>query len=691
MLELRTDPAHDNFEVRHFAVQDGINTLFSVDLVVVCENPAVDFEATIGAKASFRISGAGEGSSQRPGLRPAEPGSTPGPGAIEGESDLEDGTARTWSGVIADIAHLHAPDTGLSTYGIRIAPMLWLLTQRTNCRAYQEKSDLEVVLELLREWGLTVESRCQDTYKPRKYRLQYQESDFAFVSRLLEEAGINYMLEPRGDEMVIVLSDAPERGPRRREALQHIDDVSTAPPQTNDGGDPLTPARGYFATGFRATRRIRPGVSTFANHDPRRANHPLLLATATSGQHPVEARLEAFAYTPGAFKFGNPGEKDTPAADDRGRVRTDDEKAQAIAAHDAAVRVARSRRYQFASNCLELGPGTVLTMQNQPAAERAGAMLVTRIDVTGSADTVPHVAVEAASAEASYRPDRLTPRPTNVGVECATVVGPEGETIHCDEFGRVRVQFHWDRYGKMNELSSCWVPVNQQWAGEGFGMVHLPRVGHEVIVGFLGGNPEEPVIVGRMFTNLHRPPFTLPAAKNESGIRTKSVPETGGYNLLRFVDTANEELVDARAEKDSRNRVNHDKALSVGHDRLMEIANDDTERVGGTQREWVGKDQLTRVTDNALSVVGKDRTLKTAEGMSSLAKAHFIVADDSIDISVGSSSIHMDRNLIRIRARHVKYDKEDPQHHFGSPGKWHTGVSFEPGPELPPMPGAGTT
>ncbi len=659
-LELRTDPAHDAFDVRHFAVHDGINTLFSVDLVVVCQNPAVDFEATIGAKASFRVGGAGDG-----------------------DAGVEDGTSRTWSGVIADIAHLHAQDDGLSTYGIRVAPMLWLLTQRTNCRAYQEKSDLEVVLELLREWGLTVESRCEDTYKPRKYRLQYQESDFAFMSRLLEEAGINYMLEPRDGDMVVVLSDSPERGQRRKEPLQHIDDASMAPTQSSDGGD--TPAHGYFATGFRATRRLRPGVSTFADHDPRRPNRPLL-GTASAGPHPVEAKLEAFAYTPGAFKFGNPGDKDTPAADDRGRVRTDDDKAQAIAAHDAAARVARSRHYQFASNCLELGAGTVLTMQNQPAAERAGAMLVTRIDVTGSSDTVTHVAVEAASADASYRPDRLTPRPTNLGVECATVVGPEGETIHCDEFGRVRVQFHWDRYGQMNELSSCWVPVNQQWAGEGFGVVHLPRVGHEVIVGFLGGNPEEPVIVGRMFTNLHRPPFTLPEAKNESGIRTKSVPETGGYNLLRFVDTAKEELVEARAEKDSKNRVNNDKALSVGHDRQMEIANDDTEHVGGTQREWVGKDQTTRVTDNSLSVVGKDRTLKTAEGMSSLAKAHFIVADDSIDISVGTSFIHMERGLIHISAEHVVYQKEDPQHHFGEPGKWQTGVSFEPGPDLPAMP-----
>src|SRR5262249_11770764 len=150
---------------------------------------------------------------------------------------------------------------------------------------------------------------------------------------------------------------------------------------------------------------------------------------------------------------------------------------------------------------------------------------------------------------------------------------------------------------------------------------------------------------------------------------------TGGYNLLRFVDTAKEELVDARAEKDSRNRVNHDKALSVGNDRRMEIANDDTEKVGGTQREWGGKDQQGRGAANSDAGVGKDRTLKTAAGMSSLAKAHFVTADDSIHISVGSSFIHMEKGLIRISAEHVVYQKEDPQHHFGVPGKWQTGVS----------------
>ena len=278
------------------------------------------------------------------------------------------------------------------------------------------------------------------------------------------------------------------------------------------------------------------------------------------------------------------------------------------------------------------------------------------MSISGSHHSPVSIAVEAVSGEVSYRPERTTPRPNISGVECATVVGPTGETIHCDEFGRVRVQFHWDRYGKMDELSSCWVPVNQPWAGEGFGMVNLPRIGQEVLVSFLGGNPEEPVIVGRIFTNLKRPPFALPAAKNESGFRSKSVPETGGYNLLRFVDTAGSELVEGRAEKDMTTRVNHDKELSVGNDRRMEVSHDDEERVSGTQRESVGKDKLTQVVENLVSIVGKERLLKTLGNMLSHAKTHTIVGDETTNLSVGSSFIYIDKETIVIKANKVLID-----------------------------------
>ncbi len=614
-LELQVD-SPDKFDVRDYVVDEGINSLFSIELMVRCSNAAVDFERTIGAQAWFRI---GVDEMARP--------DTPSP---------------TWNGVVANIEQVAAEETGLSTYRIRLVPMLWLLTQRTNCRVFQQMTDHDVVVAMFKEWGLPHESVCGGTYKPRKYRVQYQETDFAFVSRLLEDSGISFNLEQRDSGTVVVLRDAPETVTPRATPLDHVNDP-------NSGAN-------LWATAFRAERRVRQGRSTFADHDHRLPNRPLL-SQANSSEHPLESRLESFIYTPGAFKFGNEGPKDTPTADDRGRSRTDHDQAKAIAEHDAAVRIARSQRFSFRSNCLELRSGTVLGLANHPIAEKFKSLLVTKVRLTGSHDTEVHVAVDAVSGEVSFRPDKSTPRPNISGVECATVVGPEGETIHCDEFGRVRVQFHWDRYGSMDEMSSCWIPVNQPWAGEGFGMINLPRIGQEVLVSFLGGNPEEPVIVGRIFTNLRRPPFVLPAAKDESGFRSKSVPETGGFNLLRFVDTAGKELVEGRAEKDMSTRVNHDKELSVGNDRRMEIEHDDEERVHGNQTESVGKDKLAQVVDNLVSIVGKERLLKTLGNMLSHAKTHSIVADETTKLTVGASSIFMDKDTIVMRANKIVIDE----------------------------------
>ncbi len=606
----------DAFDVREFTVHDGINALFSVEALVRCSNPAVDFEETIGAEARFRIA-----------LDPLVHPDTP---------------PLSWTGIVADIAQLVAEDTGVSTYHVTVVPHFWLLTQRSNCRVFQQMTDLDVVKALFDEWKLKFESSCHEKYKTRKYRVQYQETDFAFVSRILEDSGISYVLEQRDGATVVVLRDAPERVTPRATPLEHVNE----------------PTQGkMYATALRAERHVRPGRITFADHDPRLPNQPLL-ASASASAHPLESRLESFVYTPGAFKFGSAGHKDTPTADDRGRSRTDPDEAKLIAERDASVRVARSQRLAFRSNSPDLRAGSVLSVSNHAIAEKFKKLLVTRIVMSGSSQSELSVEVETVSGELAYHPACTTPRPNISGIENAVVVGPEGETIHCDEYGRVRVQFHWDRYGKMNEFSSCWIPCNQPWAGEGFGMVNLPRIGQEVLVSFLGGNPEEPVVVGRMFTNLRRPPFALPAAKNESGFRSKSVPETGGYNLLRFVDTAGDELVEGRAEKDMQTRVNNDKALSVGRDRTMQVSRDDEERVDGVQRETVGKDKLSRVFDSMLCVVGKDRLLKTLGTMISRALSHSISASDTIQLAVGESTITMNRDQIVIKSKTVLVNPE---------------------------------
>ena len=609
-LQLFADLA-DTFDVRSFEVTEGLNSLFSVDIVARCANPAVDLEEAIGKSAAFRIE------------------------TLVGA--YGDAPAPLWSGIVADIEQLASEDEGLSTYQLRLVPSFWLLTQRTNCRVFQQMSDLDIVKAMFDEWSLPYENACSGSYKTRKYRVQYQESDYAFVCRLLEAAGISYVLEQRESTTTIILRDAPERVEPRSVPLQHV-------------GEPTTGQ--LFATGLRTQRRIRSGRTTFADHDPRLPNEPLLGQASSSG-HPLESRLETFKYVPGAFKFGNTGPKDTPTADDRGRSRSDPDEATRIAGRDAAAKVARSQRVSFNSNSLDLRAGSVLSIIGHPTAERFKTLLLEKVRFSGSHDSEVAISAEAVSAEASYHPASNTPIPSISGIESATVVGPPGETIHCDEFGRIRVQFHWDRYGQMNEYSSCWIPVNQPWAGEGFGMVNLPRIGQEVIVSFLGGNPEEPVVVGRVFNNLKRPPFSLPQAKNESGFRSKSVPDTGGYSLLRFVDTAGEELVEGRAEKDMKTRVNNDKALSVGRDRSMSIERDDEEKVAGMQRESVGKDKLSRVFDSLLSIVGKERLLKTVGNMISQAKSHAISSDETINLTVGNSLIYMDKDKIVIHAKTV--------------------------------------
>ncbi|MFT3767409.1 MAG: type VI secretion system tip protein TssI/VgrG [Minicystis sp.] len=618
LLSLEID-ADDAFDIREFNLEDGMSSLFSVQIVAVSTNAAVDFESIVGRDAKFRV-------------RTAE-GSYGGRGSP------------CWSGIVSEIHQLRSEEAGVSTYHLTLSPKLWLLTQRTNCRVYQQMTDLDIVRAILGEWGIQPTVEVSRALKTRKYRVQYQETDFAFMSRLLEAAGITYFFR-RGEEgSTLVLADTPEKGEVREAPLDHVDEVVTG---------------NLHATAFRASRTIRSGKMTFADHDHRLPNTPLL-AEAAGSQHPVESKLESFSYLPGAFRFGNKGPKDTPHADDRGRTRTDADEGKRIAEQAAFAAAARARSFSFESNALDLGVGIVLKVQGHPIAEREGNLLVTSVSLSGAAHTIPHLTVAGHAASTPHRPEMVTPRPSIHGVECATVVGPSGETIHCDEFGRVRVQFHWDRYGKMDEQSSCWVPVNQPWAGDALGSLNLPRIGQEVIVGFLSGDPEEPIIVGRLFTNLLRPPFPMPQNKTQSGFRSASVPQTGGYNEMMFEDKAGGELIRMRAERDFNTRVNRNHDMSIGQDRSAHVEQNDSEKVDGDQMHQIagqmtsaiGKDQLMSVMGSLLSSAGGDRLLKTIGESISQALMHQITSTVGTTLTVGKSMIHIAPDQIIIQSPKV--------------------------------------
>ncbi|MBL9020621.1 MAG: type VI secretion system tip protein VgrG [Myxococcales bacterium] len=602
----------DTLDVREFTVNDGLSALFTVDLRVMCENPALDFEDLIGRPASFRV-------------------------ALDAGRYGELGERR-WSGVVSEAHLVRTEAAGLSSYEITISPRLWLLTRRTNCRVFQQMTDLDVAIAILAEWGIRPKVVTSRQYKTRKYRVQYQESDYAFMCRMLEAAGVTHYFEQNeAGDTDVVFCDAPERNEERGTPLDYTD----SPDPTN-----------VHATRLRASRALMAGKITLADHDHRLPNRPLL-GQAGPSRHELEARLEHFAYVPGAFRYGNDGPKDTPVADDRGRTRTDDVEARRHAEQVGAAEVAQARRVAFESNALDLRPGLRLSVGLHPATERLGKLLVTRTLLRGSHDSEATISVNAVSGETPYRPAQITPMPTIQGVESAIVVGPAGETIHCDEFGRVRVQFHWDRYGNMDEYSSCWVPVNQAWAGDGIGAINLPRIGQEVIVSFLGGSPEEPVILGRCFTNLLRPPFALPMNKTQNGFKSASVPHTGGYNELMFEDKAGSEQIRMHAEKDWDTRVNNDTTLSVGRHRDMAIGGNDKEHVDGNQTESVNQDKMGSVLGNLLQMTGGNRILDTVQDFASSASSHRISSEVGTTIVVGNSMIHIAPDCIVIQSPKV--------------------------------------
>jgi type VI secretion system secreted protein VgrG len=557
----------DVLDVREIHVHQALSSLFDVTLTVLSDNPDIDFEAVIGQDASFTLHG-----------------------RVAGVNQL-----RTWSGVAAEMHQIRVETAGLSTYHLRLVPTLWLTTHRRNHRMFQMKSELDIVELLLGEWGIEYDKRITGTYKKRKYRVQYGETDYVFLSRMLEDAGITFYFEEQGGATRLVLADAPQKNDLRTPPIAFRDEPTVADRE--------------HVTSTRVGRRVRPGKYTMRDVDYRRpASYPLL--TTAAGAAGVEQRLERFHYTPGAFLFESDKGGDTPTADDRGQHRTDEAEGQKLAQKRLAANRGDALTASFAANVIDLWPGVVMTVLDHPhrALGDGRRLLVTesRIDAVRNADL--HCHVEVRSADAPYHPELKSPKPKAHGVESAVVVGPAGEEIHADEFGRVRVQFHWDREGAMNEKSSCWIPVSQPWGGAGYGGTNLPRVGQEVLVDFLGGDPDRPMITGRVYTNLQKTPYKLPANKTQSGWKSNSSPTTGGYNELMFEDAAGQELLRMQAEKDLHKLVKHDEAVVIGNDRTKQIGRDDTHDTGRNRKRSVGNDEAVDVGNDEARSVANDRT-----------------------------------------------------------------------------------
>ncbi|WP_437989245.1 type VI secretion system Vgr family protein [Sorangium sp. So ce145] len=567
LLELTFESGEASLDVRQFDVQESISGLFTLSILARSPNADIDLESIVGKRASFRIANG---------------------------FDFASSGARFWTGVCNQIEQVQAETTGLSTYHLRIVPALWLLTQRRNFRIYQHLAIPDIADRIFAEWQITPTWSIERAKYPKlEYRCQYGESDYAFLSRLLEEAGIAFTHpDDQASGSTPTLSDKLHLAtPRAPPALRFVDSPNDA-------------AESEYVTEVTITHEVEPGATTIRDYDFRNPAFPLF-GEAPKAPAP-EDKYEQYHYQPGAFLIEGQRGGGTPAADDKGVARHDQSYGKALAERALDGRRALKRTVTFETNALDLSPGAVFSIDNHPhAAFAAGKkLLVTEVQIHGAVGTEWTQSGHAVFADVPYRPLKSTPKPHVTGVQSAVVVGPSGQEIHTDEFGRVRVQFPWDREGRNNDDSSSWIRASQGWAGTGFGMIAIPRIGQEVLVGFLEGDPDQPVIVGRVFNNNNRVPYNLPQHKTRSTWKTSSSMGGGGFNEIMFEDLAGQELVFMQAQKNQRRLVKNDETITVGHDRQKLVKANETEVTEGKRAEFTGGDRVELTDGSRTTVIG---------------------------------------------------------------------------------------
>ena len=584
-FELAFECGESSLSVRRFSIHEAVSTPFTVSLWVRGENPAVDIGAIVGRPAILKIR--------------------------SGYLNLTGGGLRVWSGYVSFMEQTHAEhrqNKVHSTYHLRIVPHLWLTDQRRNNRIFQHLSVPDIVDKILNEWGVRRAWKIdRGQYPKHEFKVQYAETEFAFMSRILEEAGIAYTFPDVDDSgSLLTFSDVLHQNPMR-----------PGPPVTYEH-NPTQEAEREFVSKISIVRDVRPGALTLRDYDFRRPDYNLL---GEAPKSPSEARYEQYQYVPGGMfvEAGRGG--DTPMADAKGVARHDDATGQKRATR--ALESMRSDRggIAFESNLNDLTPGVVFKIDNHPHPDSARPLLTTDTMLEGSAEGEWQVFGHAVFADIPFRPPLVTPRPEIAGVQTVRVVGPKGgddldQAIHVDEFGRVRVQFPWDRQGKIDDDSSCWIRVCEGWGGQGYGWLNLPRVGHEVIVTFLEGDPDRPVVAGRLYNPEKPVPYSLPEHKTVSTWKSQSSPSQNGFNEIKFEDKKTEELFYMQAEKNLRKLVKNDEIDTVGRVRDKTVTGMELETVDGNRtqvtnedrREMTGRLHHTWIKRHRFQLIRKDET-----------------------------------------------------------------------------------
>jgi type VI secretion system secreted protein VgrG len=503
--------------------------------------------------------------------------------------DLPKGGQRYFSGMVTQFVYTGRQGR-FATYHAVLRPWLWFLTRNSDCRIFQEQSVPDIVKAVFAPYTIADvdASGLSGSYSPVAYCVQYRESDFDFVSRLLEQEGIYYFFKSTAGRHTLLLADSYGAHSPAPDYAQ----IRYMP------GEEQTMRESEVIYDWRMGSEVEPGAWALKDYDFEKPSADLLVKSSQVRKH-AQSCHERYDY-PGKYRDRKQGE--TYA---RNRIE---------ARHTSYQRV------QGATRVRGLFPGALFSLTEHPRSDQNIQMLVLAASYELSSDTyeptrpddpapVLTCTFTAMSRQQDFRPPCHTLKPVVHGPQTAKVVGKRGEEIWTDQYGRIKVQFHWDREGNEDENSSCWIRVAQGWAGKRWGSLFLPRIGQEVIVSFLEGDPDRPLVTGSVYNAEVMPPYTLPEQATRSTIKSNSSKGGSGYNELRFEDKKGAEQVFIHAEKNMDQRIKQDALDWVGGDRHSRVNKDLREHVGGDRHQQVVGDRNERTGGSVSQVSGGNMLL----------------------------------------------------------------------------------
>jgi type VI secretion system secreted protein VgrG len=477
-------------------------------------------------------------------------------------------------------------------YRATLRPWLWFLSRTADCRIFQEQTAPDIVHAIFAKHAgpsVHVEDRLSGAFAPRVYCVQYRESDLDFVDRLLQDEGITYFFAHEADKHTLVLANAPG-------AHASFPSYETVPYFAKS---PFARRERDHVHGWDAQAEVRSGSFVHTSFDFEKPRADLIARREQPLPQGGWAEGELYDYS---GRYTEPDQGDRGAA-----LRLEADQAEHKVAFGEGTAAGLAAGYRF-------------KLEDYPREDQNAEYLLREVEhelwdpayrsgEEGGEDVeVYRCRFTALPADVPYRPPLTTPRPLIRGPQTAMVTGPGGEEIWTDKYGRVKVQFPWDRDGKRDEKTSCWVRVSQPWAGTGYGGIMIPRIGQEVVVEFLEGDPDRPIITGRVYNAQAMPPYGLPANATQSGVKSNSSKGGGGSNELRFEDKKGSEQVYIHAQKDESIVVENDKVEKVGHDETASVGNNRTRTVGVDESVTIGSNQTITVGMNQTETIGANRT-----------------------------------------------------------------------------------